>query len=716
MPIGAMLTAIALAPNTALAQSGAQTITQSTPAAAETALPPVNVQGQREGANTGYQGGTTRAGKIDQLPKDLPQSLTIVPNALMQDQAAGTMREALRYVPGLTFNAGEGGRIGDNINLRGFYTFGDTYLDGIRDVAQYNRETFYLEQIDVLRGSAAMLFGKGQAGGVINQVSKQPLLINRSDVAATLGTDSYFRTTLDMNRVTGENAALRLNAMKTDAGSTRDWVHSKREGVAPTYSWGIGTRHEFSIGYLYLHTRNVTDYGVPYFNLRPVDVPASRFYGTTSDYEENETRMATATYKFRIAPGTELRSVLRMADYERDLWGVVPRLAAGTTSISDATVINRNRQARGGEEHTITSQTDLVSRFTALGLKHEGLVGLELLKERAGRWNYNTVAAAVAGTTTLGNPNSSPALPATYGNQIRSGINTYDGRSYGIYAQDTVEIVRGWKLLGGVRRDQLSAEYSNGANVDYGEWSYRGGVMFQPTDLQTYYFAYSDSFNPTADLYQFTAASVVYPAERSRTAELGAKWELFGGNLSLRSALYRAEKTWERNTDFESAQTATLLSKKRHTDGIELEAAGRITSRWEVFGGVAFMRAEIDEAAPTANPNTQGMRPRNAPPYTYSLWSTYRLFNYWRVGGGIEGKGNRLAYGTGGTAPIQANVAPHYYRLDALLAYERERHFVRLNVINVLNRRYYAEVYDNGGHVIPGPLRTVLVTFGYRFM
>ncbi len=712
MPIGAMLTAIALTPNSALAQAGAQ----NTPAAAETALPPVNVQGQRESANTGYQGGTTRAGKIDQLPKDLPQSLTIVPNALMQDQAAGTMREALRYVPGLTFNAGEGGRIGDNINLRGFYTFGDTYLDGIRDVAQYNRETFYLEQIDVLRGSAAMLFGKGQAGGVINQVSKQPLLINRSDVAATLGTDSYFRTTLDMNRVTGENAALRLNAMKTDAGSTRDWVHSKREGVAPTYSWGIGTRHEFSIGYLYLHTRNVTDYGVPYFNLRPVDVPASRFYGTTSDYEENETRMATATYKFRIAPGTELRSVLRMADYERDLWGVAPRLAAGTTSISDATVINRNRQARGGEEHTITSQTDLVSRFTALGLKHEGLVGLELLKERAGRWNYNTVAAAVAGTTTLGNPNSSPALPATYGNQIRSGINTYDGRSYGIYAQDTVEIVRGWKLLGGVRRDQLSAEYSNGANVDYGEWSYRGGVMFQPTDLQTYYFAYSDSFNPTADLYQFTAASVVYPAERSRTAELGAKWELFGGNLSLRSALYRAEKTWERNTDFESAQTATLLSKKRHTDGIELEAAGRITSRWEVFGGVAFMRAEIDEAAPTANPNTQGMRPRNAPPYTYSLWSTYRLLDHWRVGGGIEGKGNRLAYGTGSTAPIQANVAPHYYRLDALLAYERERHFVRLNVINVLNKRYYGEVYDNGGHVIPGPLRTVLVTVGYRFM
>lgn len=712
MPIGAMLTAIALTPDGA----HAQTPSPAAPTAAETALPPVNVQGQREGASTGYQGGTTRAGKVDQLPKDVPQSLTIVPNALMQDQAAGTMREALRYVPGLTFNAGEGGRIGDNINLRGFYTFGDTYLDGIRDVAQYNRETFYLEQIDVLRGSAAMLFGKGQAGGVINQMSKQPLMVNRSDITATLGTDRYFRTTLDMNTVTGPNAALRLNAMKTDAGNTRDEVHSRREGLAPTFSWGIGTQHEFSLGYLYLHTRNVPDYGVPYFQSRPLDVPANRFYGTGSDYEENEMRMATAAYKFRISPSTELRSVLRMADYARDLWAVAPRLPAGTTSITDATTVNRQRQARGGEEHTLTSQTDLVSRFQSFGLKHEGLIGLELLKERAGRWNYNSIAAAVAPAATVGNPDANPTLPVTYGNQIRNGINTYDGRSYGLYAQDTVEVLRGWKILAGIRRDQLSARYSNGADVDYGEWSYRAGLLFQPTDSQTYYFAYSNSFNPTADLYQFTSATVVYPAERSRTMELGAKWELFDGNLSLRSALYRAQKTWERNTDFESAQTAALISKKRHTDGIELEAAGRITTRWEVFGGVAFMRAEIDEAAPTGNPNSVGMRPRNAPPYTYSLWTTYRVLDHWRVGGGVEGKGNRLAYGTGGTAPITPSVVPRFYRLDALLAYERERHFVRLNVINVLNRRYYAEVYDNGGHVIPGPLRTVLVTFGYRFM
>jgi catecholate siderophore receptor len=717
LPLGALVAAMTFSSHPALAQSTAAPTTTTGTAPADTQLAPVTVQGERDrpGA-TGYQGGTTRIGKTEQLPKDIPQSITVVPRAVITDQGADTLRGALRNVPGLTFNAGEGGRIGDNINLRGFYSFGDLYLDGIRDVAQYNRETFFYEQVDVMRGAAAMLFGHGQAGGVINQVSKRPFLSDSGEVSVGGGADKYFRTTLDVNKVLGQDTALRLNAMKHDAGSTRDNVTSERNGIAPTISFGIGTRHEFSVGYLHLHTRNVPDYGVPYFDRRPINVPATRFYGTTSDYEENNVGMTTGTYTFRIKPGTELRSTLRFADYERDLWAVAPRLAAGTTSLSDSTVITRQRQARGGEEHTITSQTDLTSKFSAFGFKHEGLLGVELLKERAGRWNYTSIATAVAPNTTLGSPDANAALPIDYGNQIRTGINTYEGRSIGVYMQDTIELRKSWKLLAGLRRDDLNARYSNGADVKYGEWSYRGGLLYQPTDTQTYYASMSNSFNPTADLYQFTAATVVYPAERSRTYELGSKWELFDGNLSVRSALYRAVKFWERNTDFESAAAAALISKERHTDGIELEAAGRISQNWEVFGGVAFMRARIDENAPTSNPNTVGMRPRNAPPYTASLWSTYRFAPAWRAGGGVEAKGARLAYGTGGTGEVNPSVAPRYYRLDAMLAYEQRWYSVRLNVLNLLDQRYYEQVYDNGGHVIPGTSRTFFVTVNYRFL
>lgn len=756
LPLGAMLCGFALMPGAALAQAQESD-------ARETTLPQVNVKDAREARDSGYQGGTTNVGKFKQLPKDIPQAITIVPEALILDTNSDTLKSALRNVAGLTYNAGEGGRIGDNFNLRGFYTFGDLYLDGIRDVAQYNRETFYVDQIDVLRGSAAMLFGRGQAGGVINQVMKSPMLVDKSRASVTVGTEQYARGTVDVNKVIGENMALRVAGMYTDAGSTRDVVESNRRGVLPSISWGIGTKNEFNLSYLYLDTHNIPDYGVPFFNHRPVKVPADTFYGTTHDYEDNITKVGTATYTHRFSPVTEIRTVLRAADYERDLWVSVPRLAAGAT---DATVasgtatVNRNRSARGSEEHTITSQTDFTTKFATGALKHEALAGLELLRERAGRWSYATNSGS-APPTTLRDPDNTPVLPAGYGGQIRSAKVTYDGDSVGLYAQDTIEFLPGWKLLGGVRRDKLDADYSNGANVDFSEWSWRAGLMYQPFDTHSYYTAFSDSFNPTADLYQLTQAQTDNPAERSRTFEVGAKWELFEGNLSLRTALYRAEKFYERNTDLEQANVA-LLSKKRHTDGIEIEAAGRISSRWEVFGGVAFMDAEIDEQVAgtlrgtfaqvsggnyaagqeanadrlvysgKGNPFSVGKRPRNAPVYTFNLWSTYKVADNWKVGLGAEGKGERAAYGLGScdTATRNAttglwtynacsapnvNKAPSYVRWDAMISYEQPKYAIRLNVLNLTDKYYYDSLYENGGHVVPGTERAYQLTMDYRF-
>jgi catecholate siderophore receptor len=160
--------------------------------AAETAqqLSTVNVEAAVEQPD-GYRATATRVGKVLQDPHDIPQAVTTITNSLMEEQQVGSLREALRNVSGLTFNAAEGGRSGDNMNLRGFYTFGDMYLDGIRDTAQYNRETFNYEQIDVLRGAGAMLFGRGQAGGVINQVSKTPLRKAQYELTGSVGGENY---------------------------------------------------------------------------------------------------------------------------------------------------------------------------------------------------------------------------------------------------------------------------------------------------------------------------------------------------------------------------------------------------------------------------------------------------------------------------------------------------------------------------------------------
>lgn len=263
----------------------------------EPVLAPVQVQGEADVPQGGYRATGTRVGKTLQDPHDVPQAVTTATRTLMDEQKASSLREALRNVSGLTFNAAEGGRSGDNMMLRGFYTFSDIYLDGIRDTAQYNREVFNLEQVDVLRGSAAMLFGRGQAGGVINQVSKMPFLGDRGKVTAGIGTEDYYQLSGDLNKQLGETTGLRLNVMKRDEGSWRsnpasgDVPELHRDGIAPSIGFGLGTDDEFILSHVSTRTNDIPDYGVHFdANTREpvINFSASTFWGYRSPFRREQ--------------------------------------------------------------------------------------------------------------------------------------------------------------------------------------------------------------------------------------------------------------------------------------------------------------------------------------------------------------------------------------------------------------------------------------------
>jgi catecholate siderophore receptor len=280
----------------------------------------------------------------------------------------------------------------------------------------------------------------------------------------------------------------------------------------------------------------------------------------------------------------------------------------------------------------------------------------------------------------------------------------------------------------------MDAKYSSATspNLKYGEWSTRAALSYQPTDETHYYIGFSDSFSPTADLYQLTVAPM--PPERSQVLELGAKWLFFDGDLAFRTALYRAEKEYERNNDLES--TAAILTNKRRTDGLELELAGRVNAKWEVFAGLALMNAKILEVAvnqdgndagtdlDVANPALVGQRARNTPPYTFNLWTTYKLDDKWKVGGGVEVKGDRYGYvpSSAGAIPtlpgdtaFHPNTAPAYVRWDAMVSYEMRKYALRLNVQNLLDNVYYDSIYDNGAFSVPGTRRKFILTGEYKF-
>ena len=688
-------------------------------------LPTVNVKAAADPSPDGYRATTTRSTKVLQDPHEVPQAITTVTRSIMTEQQASTLREALRNVSGVTFNAAEGGRSGDNMMLRGFYTFGDIYLDGIRDTAQYNRELFNLEQIDVLRGASAMLFGRGQAGGVINQVSKVPYLVDRGTVSTTVGTQGYQQVAGDLNKKLGDNTALRINVFNRDEGSVRhnsanaDQVEIHRQGIAASLGLGLGTASEITLNHAWIRTHDTPDYGMAFDNATrriTTNFSPTTWWGNRASFDDSDTNLSTASHLYTFAPGTQLRTQIRHADYQRAYWAKTPSttLAPSESASTGGNVTRRSTYV------TDTLQSDFTHRLHALGMKHEILAGFEYLKEdgyRRGLTNLGIAANPIYKPTA----EAGATLPATF-----------NGKSYALYMQDSIEFVPKWKLLMGLRRDQMNAEYSTLASptLRFGENSFRGGLSYHPSADAHYYVSASNSFSPTADLYQLSGGA--YPAERSRVVEIGAKWMLYEGDLALRAALYRADKDWERNTDLES--TAAILTKKRRTNGLELEAAGRVTSNWEVFGGVAFMDATILQVAENINAATGvvtaadsrlvGQKARNTPNWTVNAWTTYALGGGWKIGGGIEAKGKRFVYSpqaadasalfTAGGA-FNPNTAPAYVRYDAMTSYDLKDWSFRFNIQNLFDKVYYDALYDNGGFGVPGTRRKFLMTAAYRF-
>ncbi len=698
-------------------------------------LPTIKVEAGAEAEKDGYRATTTRVGKTLQDPHDIPQAVTTVTNQLMEDQQVSSLKDALRNVAGLTFNAAEGGRSGDNMMLRGFYTFGDIYLDGIRDTAQYNRETFYLEQIDVLRGAGAMMFGRGQAGGVINQVSKVPHLGDRGKITGSVGMYGYYEMTGDFNKQITDTIAFRFNGMKRFDGGWRknpaanDRPTLERDGVAASLGIGLNTDNELILSHIYTTVDDKPDYGVNFDSTtrKPQEkFPVKYYWGTNSNFDKGTVNISTATFTHHFSPASEWRTQVRYADYERSYWARTPSLTIAPNA--EGKVCNTPTSCNGGPTRTmnyktITVQTDYNHRFHLFGMNHDFLLGGEYLNEDSFRHSLQNFG----GTTSANPPLFRPYKANSAGIPVEFNSDTY-----AVYVQDTVEFIPKWKLTLGGRRDEMRATYSSvtSPKLNYGQWSTRAALSYHFSDQSHLYMASSSSFSPTADLYQLTIQPL--PPERSNVKEIGAKWLLFDGDLALRTALYHAEKKWERNTDLES--TAAILTKKRRTNGIELELAGRITPNWEVFSGLALMDPEILEVAEnvnattsvltSANPEYKGKRPRNTPPYTFNLWTTYRLPYGWKIGGGVEVKGKRYGYNPSGAGPIPTlpgetkfhpNTAPAYMRWDAMVAYEQPKWAMRLNVQNVFNTNYYDAIYDNGPFTIPGQRRRVIMTAEYKF-
>lgn len=693
---------------------------QSAPAA-EPTVAPVIVKGERNGKpESNYKPDVTKVGKIEQNPKDVPQSITIIPKKEIEDRRKDSLTGALGGVSGLTFNAGEGGRIGDNITLRGYVAYGDIYQDGMRDIAQYNREVFNLERIEVLRGAASMIFGRGSTGGVINQVSKEPFLADDNTVNITAGNHDYLRTTADLNKVTGETSAFRINLMSTTAAGDPEGADSKRIGVAPTFRWGIGTPNEFQLGYYHLNYDDTPNYGFGWAGGRPVDSTADKFYGLTSDYQRDSADVGTFKYTHRFNNKTQLTNSTRYGEYKRDLWATTARpcltvsasCPTASAEVTDNSQFTRGSQRRGGEEHHFFNQTDLTSRFDAWGMKHEFLAGIDFSREQSERWSY--AGTPVKSNGTVGDPYATIDNGGFAPNTMRTSFNYFTATTLGLYTQDIVEFLPKWKLLAGVRWDRFYGDYSAPVSGTYTRfsrkdylWSYRAGLIHDLTNDTNVYLSYGSSFNTSGDLYSLDSSTAKTPPEESRNVELGSKSEFLDGDLAVRLALFHTEKYNERSTDLETPAGGYLLSGKRHTDGWEIEITGHATPKLETTFNFAHMWSNIDAAGSSpAAAATVGKPAGNTPTNSGSLWTVYNYTPNWYAGFGMDGQSKR------NPSHNSSNWAPGFVKYDAMLKFEQPKYSLQFNINNIFNKMYWPTVYN--GHAVAGPMRTFLVSFEYK--
>jgi catecholate siderophore receptor len=688
LPLGAMLLA------------GSMSVMAQTTSDSDKTLKPVTVLETRDRTAQTYQSGIVTIGKVPLAAKDIPQSLTVINEKLIHDQGSDSMKDALRNVPGITFEAGEGGRIGDNIRLRGFSVAGDIYLDGMRDIAQYNRDTFNDDRIEVLRGSASMLFGRGSTGGIVNQVSKVPRLMTESEINATVGTGNYLRLTGDFNIKTGDDSALRIGAMTTDWDGRADKASTSRRGLAVDYRLGIGTADEFLFSLYHLNYDDKPDLGGRWLQGAPAPFPTDKWYGANSDYQRDSADIATATHTHRWADGSSLKTTVRDGQFSRDLWATqINALAAGVTqaNFGPNTVIPRGTQTRAGDEHHTFLQSDYLTKTNWFGLKNDLLVGADYALERSVRYGYTNVPAR--SSTTVALADNTPLVDT----RVKVRQTDFSANALGVYTQDTISLTPYWKLVGGLRWDNFSGSYDRSGNAAPNNTllsrsdavlSKRLGVMYQPSDASSYYASYGTSFNTSGDLYQYDANSANTPPESSQNIEIGAKWELYEGDLSLRTALARTDKYNERNTDVNQATGEFLLTGQRHTNSLEFEIAGRINPRWDVFAGIVFMHGEIDMAGSSSTAQaTVGLNPGLVPNRQANLWTAYKLDSKWRVGGGftaVSSQGPASA-----NAAALANRAPGYVKLDALLEYQwNEKTTIKFNLDNINDTVYYSSLYQ----------------------
>jgi catecholate siderophore receptor len=706
-------------------------------------LPTIDVTGDQGG----YQATQSSLVRMPTALKDTPQTVNVVTQQLMKDQRVNTVVDTLRNVPGITFNAGEGGTQGDNINIRGYTARNDFYRDGVRDPGWYTRDAFSVQQVEVLKGPSSFLFGRGSTGGIVNMTSKLPEAKDRVDIEGTLSSAPGARTTVDVNKVWNDTISSRVIVLGTKSEVPgRNGPENERWGVAPSISAKLGDSTKATLSYLYQHDNNIPDYGIialpaSYFGTRygaPAPVPRNTFYqvlgGPLPDTEQVDAHVGTFKLEHEFTNDIKLTNSTRYTNVDRftrvravqtstnpvNVFNAATGGVAGFppqgANLNNYWVANTNHFQNNTVNQLLTNQTDLVAKFKTGFLEHTAVAGVELSQEQ--RDHYRTMITG-AERVNIGSPNPYPAIPGVLA--PTSTLTVGETGTKGVYASDQVKIGRYLELLGGLRFDrftggQETSTVNTGTNTAAVTpaslsstnkfLSYRIGAVLHPTENSSVYYMRGTSANPPAEFVTLTNGQQGFDPVENLTDEVGAKIDFLQNALSLTGALFRTtQKNAYENLGTTAAPNYVAVGTTR-VQGFEVGLVGRVTREWNVTLGYTYLDSQVVNTLTVAN---LGNRLANTPTNSGSIYTTYDVTPKWTVGGGAFYVGDRF------TSTANAIQVPSYWRYDAMASYKvTEKFILQLNIYNIADTTNY-ESLAGAGWAVPGPSRYVSLTGRYTW-
>jgi len=670
-------------------------------------LPEIKVQGEAERADgpvTGYRATrSSTATKTDTPLREVPASVTVVPSSVMKDQAMQSMGDVFRYVPGVLMHQGEGNR--DQVIIRGTSTTADFYVDGVRDDAQVFRDLYNIERVEVLKGPAGMIFGRGGAGGVVNRVTKKPALEGVTEMNLTVGSWSQLRDTVDIGRKMGDSGAWRLNAMAENANSFRKDVSLQRWAVNPTVLVQ-GESTALTLGYEHLNDERTADRGIPSQNGRPYSTDPGNFFGNAAQsHAHSYVDSAYAMLDNDLGGRKTLKNTTRATYYDKYYQNVYPGSAVDASGNLTLSAYN-NANQRGN----LFNQTDLIQKFGSGGIEQTLLLGLELgYQDSSNKRNtgfFGPTGTAIGAVV----PASQPfAMATTFRPNGTDADNHVKGSIVGVYAQDQIALTKEWKAIAGLRYDRFKVDFDDKrlttpavdlSRTDTG-WSPRAGLVWTPTAAQVYYVSYSYSFLPSGEQLSLATTTADLEPEKAINYELGARWDL-QPRLTLSSAIFRLDRKDVHVSD--PANPGTFVkSGKQRVEGVEIGIQGEVTRDWMVYGGYAYLDGRVKEpissgtAATPASVVPAGNKIGLVPENTFSLWNRFNHSGGWGTGLGVIYQDESF------TSFNNTVTIPAFWRVDGAIYYAFADRKTRLqfNIENIFNRKYYPTV-DGDNNISPG--------------